>query len=102
MKRSPKLYNKFKLSYCLSCGHNGSFYPLDIDHVITFKSHPELQTNRHNCATLCRRCHQIKGQQGLNYLASNSPTFKIWLDENGWYFDEFLQKWRLELLGNPE
>ena len=96
MKRKPEKYNKFKLKYCVACGHSGSFYPLDIDHVITFKSHPELANDPRNCLTLCRACHTSKGQKGLSYIVDNSATVKRWLLSHGWYFDEFLKKWRLD------
>ena len=97
MKRNPQKYNKFKESFCVACGHNGSFYPLDVDHVITFKSHPELAYTKGNLMTLCRKCHTLKGQKGTDYMANKFPSVKEWLIKNNWYKCELTNKWRLDL-----
>lgn len=95
MMKFKNKYLVYKKSRCEACNHNGSFYPLDIDHVMTRGAHPDLVNNPNNCMTLCRICHQIKGQKGLNYMADTYPSVKEWLISHNWYFEEFLQKWRL-------
>lgn len=96
VKRKFKEYNNYKESNCRACGHNGYYYPLDIDHVITFKSHPELQADKRNCLTLCRKCHVLKGQKGLSYMAETYSTVRNFLTTHGWYYCELSKKWRLE------
>jgi 5-methylcytosine-specific restriction endonuclease McrA len=98
MKRNHKEYNKHKKSNCQACGHSGSFYPLDIDHVLTYKAHPELQIEPRNLLTLCRKCHVLKGQKGLNYMSDNYPGVMSFLKDNGWHRCRLTNKWRLNTL----
>lgn len=96
MKRNPKKYNQYKETRCKACGHDGSFYPLDIDHVATFKAHPELAYDKRNLLTVCRKCHVLKGQKGTSYMAEAYPAVRNFLIANGWYYCELSKKWRLE------
>lgn len=89
-----KIYNKFKKEYCEACGTDGSFYPLDIDHLLPQKSRPELINEEANCITLCRAHHTMKGMKGLGYMANTYPRVKKFLIENGWEFCELSNKWR--------
>lgn len=86
-------YNKHKKDRCTACGHNGSFYPLEIDHVKTRGSGGNDDAS--NCITYCRACHILKGQKGLNYMATKFPSVKEWLISNGWEYNSFLNKWVL-------
>lgn len=95
MKRNPAAYNKYKKARCEACGHDGSFHPLDIDHVLTYKAHPELAEDPKNLMTLCRLCHSVKGNKGVAFMSERFPSVKSWLISNGWYICELTNKWRL-------
>jgi hypothetical protein len=88
-------YSKFKQKYCLVCGHDGSYHPLDPDHVATQKARPDLIDNPKNIMTLCRLHHTMKGAKGISFMCEKFPVYKQWLLDNGWTFDEFDKKWRL-------
>lgn len=100
MKRNPKKYNQYKESRCRACSHDGSFYPLDVDHIATFKAHSELAYDKRNLLTLCRRCHVLKGQKGLNYMADTFVGVRYFLITHGWTRCELTNKWRLTTLHN--
>lgn len=77
--------------YCEVCGHDGSFYPLDPDHVKTRGSGGSDEA--YNIMTLCRKHHQEKGNRPITYMANKYPRYKKWLLDNRWTFDELLNKW---------
>jgi hypothetical protein len=82
--------------FCICCGHNGSFYPLDYEHCLTRKAHPELAEDHRNISVMCRRCHTEKGMKGVKYMAEKYPTYKAWLIEKGWRLCEVRNKWVLD------
>lgn len=86
---------KPKKERCLVCGHDGSYQPLDYEHVLTRGSHPELKDEPRNIMVLCRRCHILKGNKGVKFMADHFPQYKSWLISNGWYICELTNKWRL-------
>lgn len=88
---SNKAYNKFKLSECVACNHDGSFYPLDVDHIKTRGSGGK--DVKENCMTLCRRCHTIKGAKGVKFMAENYSGVRSFLLDNGWYLCKTRDKW---------
>jgi 5-methylcytosine-specific restriction endonuclease McrA len=94
--RRTKDYTQFKEKYCVVCGHDGSFYPLDCDHVKTLGSGSKNEP--FNIMTLCRKHHQEKGQKGINYMAKNYVNYMNWLLKNKWEFE--FGKWTNE--GNNE
>lgn len=95
MKRNPAEYNKYKKSRCEVCGHDGSFHPLDVDHVLTYAAHRELANDPRVLMTVCRSCHTLKGWKGINFMADKFPQYKNWLLMNGYYKCELTGKWRL-------
>jgi len=78
---------------CVPCGHDGSFYPIDREHVLTKKAHPELKDCPQNLMDCCRMCHIEKGMRGVVHMANKYPNYKKWLIDHGWQFNEFLKKW---------
>jgi len=84
-------YRKHLKEYCEACGHNGSFYPLDPDHVKTKGSGGSDEA--YNIMTLCRKHHVEKGNKGTSHMAETYPNYKKWLLDNGWVFNNFLNKW---------
>lgn len=75
-------YRKHKKEFCECCGHPGNFYPLDCDHIKTRKSGGS--DNLDNIMTLCRKCHQLKGQKGIDYMVKNFPHYRKALFNRGW------------------
>lgn len=90
-----KEYRNLMEKRCVPCGHNGSFYPLDPEHLYTRKARPELANHPLNIMTVCRKCHVEKGNKGMVHMANKYPNYKAWLIKNGWEFNEFLKKWVL-------
>lgn len=90
--RRPKEYNKHKKESCVACGHTGSFFPLDIDHVKTIGSGGT--NDAYNCMTLCRSCHILKGRQGLKYMADTYSGVYRFLTSNNWAICQLTGKWR--------
>jgi len=84
-------YNQYKASNCVACGHNGSIYPLDIDHVKTRGSGGGNEP--FNCMTLCRKCHTLKGAKGISWMANNFLNYKQWLIENNWEYCQLMRRW---------
>lgn len=78
--------------YCVCCGHNGSFYPLDYEHTKTKASGGANDDS--NVSVMCRKCHTEKGMKGISYMANNYPSYHAWLKSNGWFFCNFMRKWR--------
>lgn len=87
-------YRQFVESRCVPCGHDGSFYPLDPEHLLTQKAHPELKNDPNVVMTNCRKCHTEKGMKGIVHMANKYPNYKRWLLDHGWEFCEFSKKWR--------
>ncbi len=50
---------------------------------------------KQNMAPLCGKHHTEQGSTGMKSFANKYKSFKEWLLNNGWQFDEFIQKWRL-------
>ena len=84
-----------KKDRCLVCGHDGSYQPLDHEHVLTAKARPDLVEDERNIMVLCRRCHILKGTKGVSFMADNFPQYKNWLIAKGFTFVEHEKKWRL-------
>lgn len=80
---------------CEACFHDGSFYPLDYEHVLTRKARPDLENDPRNVMVVCRKCHQEKGSKGISHMANKYPSYHRWLLVNGWEFCELYKKWRL-------
>lgn len=80
---------------CEACSHDGSFYPLDAEHVLTRKAHPELENDPRNVMTVCRLHHQEKNNKGISHMANKYPSYKKWLIDNGWEMCGVYKKWRL-------
>jgi len=77
---------------CEACSHNGSFYPLDPDHVRTRGSLGG--DDDQNIMTLCRKRHTEKGMKGISYMATKYPSYHKWLIDHNWFFCNFSKKWR--------
>lgn len=80
-----------KKTNCICCGHNGSFYPLDREHTKTRGSGGD--DSESNVTIMCRRCHQMKNNKGIDWLANKFPTYKAWLLDKGWEFCDIKKKW---------
>lgn len=76
---------------CICCGHDGYFYPLDYEHTKTKGSGGT--DDDWNVSVMCRKCHNEKGNKGPTYMANKFPSYKKWLLENSWEFNDFLNKW---------
>lgn len=87
-----KPYHQHMKDRCEACSHDGSFYPLDPDHVRTRGSLGG--DDDQNIMTLCRKCHTEKGMKGISYMATKYPNYHAWLKNNGWFFCNFMKKWR--------
>ena len=79
--------------YCVCCGHNGSFYPLDYEHTKTKASGGADDDS--NVSIMCRKCHTEKGMKGIKWMANKYPNYKKWLIDNGWEMCGVYKKWRL-------
>lgn len=77
--------------YCVCCGHDGSFYPIDREHTKTKGSGGSDES--FNVSYMCRKHHVEKGMKGITYMANKYPSYHRWLVENGWEFSDFLKKW---------
>lgn len=84
-------YREHLREHCEACGHDGSFYTLDPDHVKTRGSGGSDEA--YNIMTLCRKHHTEKGNKGTSHMAAKYPNYKKWLLDNGWVFNNFLNKW---------
>jgi hypothetical protein len=42
---------------------------------------------------LDKRCHAIVHAIGLNAFAEENPVVKFWLEDHGWEFDSYSNKW---------
>jgi 5-methylcytosine-specific restriction endonuclease McrA len=65
------------------------------DHIHTKAARRDLKYEPKNLMPLCFKCHLLKGQKGINYMADNFPDYKKWLINRGWEKDTFLGKWLL-------
>lgn len=88
-------YNKFKQERCLVTDSCGSFFTLDIDHVLTQKSYPEFKYEPWNCMTTCRKHHSERHRIGLVSFSIKYPVVNDWLVSNG--FSLVLGKWRRDV-----
>lgn len=65
-------------------------------HIFTRKVYPEFQDMEWNKISLCdKNCH-VPGahQKGMVFMANKYPSVKKWMIEHGWFFCEFVGKWR--------
>jgi 5-methylcytosine-specific restriction enzyme A len=61
---------------CVDCGARKR---LEVDHIKTVRSHPELSYNPANCATRCRVCHARKTRAEIGHKPT-SPERQEWRD----------------------
>lgn len=87
--KNSKLIQELKQKPCSACLKAP---PSDVDHIKTRGSGGDDTIN--NCWPLCRKCHTLKGRLGLKEFTIRYPRTKHILFERGWYYDEFLDKWR--------
>lgn len=88
-KKNPELLKEIRKKRCIACNAPP---PSDVDHIKTRGSGGEDSVS--NCWPLCRRCHILKGQIGINNMCERYPKLKAALFERGWYFDHFFNRWR--------
>lgn len=74
---------------CQPCKNHG--WPIDREHTKTRGSGGS--DSRENVSLMCRVHHTEKGMKGISYMAQTYPSYKKWLIDNGWQFDEFRKKW---------
>lgn len=83
------------MKVCICCGHNGSFYPIDREHTKTKGSGGSDLPN--NVSLMCRKCHTLKGMKGVLYMSLKYPSYKNWLEKNGWELCPIRNKWFLPI-----
>jgi hypothetical protein len=85
--QNKKLMKEYHSKECIICGKPAT--PAHIKGRGAFGDDvPE------NMAPLCGIHHTEQGQCGMTTFSRIRPTFKQWLLDNGWEFEEHLNKWR--------
>lgn len=74
---------------CLVCG---TINP-DTHHVLSRGAGGD--DSQSNLALLCRKHHTEIHSIGTTTFSNKYPLFKNWLIANGWQYNDYIQKWRL-------
>jgi hypothetical protein len=91
-KKDPKLLKEIGKSSCVACGKPG---PNDCDHILTKGAGHDDSIN--SCWSLCRSCHILKHQIGLNKFILYYTHLSDILISKGWYYENYFKKWRRNL-----
>lgn len=82
---------------CIVCRKEGKGM-VTYHHLFTQKVYPEFSHFKWNQIPVCMDHHNLDGQsfhsKGTVYMADNFPAVKKWLLDYGWFFCEFVKKYR--------
>lgn len=81
---------------CCGCGLEGEGM-VTFHHIYTRKAYPEHSETPWNMMPVCLICHNKIHGNTLSEFAKNRKSAKDWLENNGWEFDMFYEKWRHDL-----
>lgn len=90
-----KLKNFQSNNPCVACGHYGENENC-FHHLLTKRTYQEFQYEEWNLISVCQKCHNDFHQKGTVFMAEKYPSVLSWLKENGWFFCEFVRKYRRE------
>lgn len=65
-------------------------------HLFTRKVYPEFSELPWNQIPVCQIHHNEFHSKGTFHMANKYPNVKNWLENNGWFYDEFIKKYRRE------
>jgi hypothetical protein len=96
-KISPELKNQILEQGCV-IGH-GCQRPLDIHHIRSVGAGG--RNDPFNLVALCRYHHCLLHHIGLNKFTEKYSSFKEFLENRGWYIDEYTKRWAHKNIYNP-
>lgn len=91
MKKEKKNDANLNLTREMPCAACNKPPPSDPDHIRSRGAGGRDDLD--NLWPLCRRCHNIRHKNGLNYLIDKFPKAKKELSRRGWYYDEVFRRW---------
>lgn len=95
LKKNKRIEDPDLLKYikenlpCIGCG---SPPPNDVHHVISRGAGGNDIVS--NLMPLCRMCHEKIHRLSLSVMARKVPSVKEWLNQAGWVYDNYVQKWK--------
>jgi hypothetical protein len=85
---------------CICCGLQGEGL-VTYHHIFTRKVYPEFAEEKWNQIPVCRLHHGPGNGVGFHdhgtaWMANKFPSVKKWLEEKGWFYCEYVKKYRRE------